>query len=233
MSQQDKPLNDSSPFEAALAGLAPRVEGFDRERLIFLAGQAAAMRERGAGVPPAGDVGVPALAGFSRPSPPKSGTPAPLRRWAWPAAFSAMTAVAASLLVMLCTRTEPMIASAGAGPKGTTANVSGTLRVQPDGGPRSVPDTSPDSMPDWLAIWLSPAPPAEKAADVADAAFPESDPALRAELQRHGLDFRRPRESASGGTVVVANGPLTYYELLNRLQGKGPAGQGGLREMMQ
>ena len=42
MSPQEKRLSDLTPFEAALAGLAPRVGGFDRERLIFLAGQAAA-----------------------------------------------------------------------------------------------------------------------------------------------------------------------------------------------
>ena len=36
----------------------------------------------------------------------------PKRRWAWPAAFSAMTAVAAVLLVALVVRVEPRTAAA-------------------------------------------------------------------------------------------------------------------------
>ncbi len=228
MSQQEKPLNDLSPFEAALAGLAPRVEGFDRERLIFLAGQAAALRE----------AGVPALAGFSRQSPPTiaaqrcpGGTPA--RCLAWPAAFAAMTAVAASLLVMLCTRTGPMIASAGVETKNTGSNLVSRHDVQAEEGTRPVSrcpvrDTSPGAMPDWLASWLSPsASPTQPAEAAVDAAYADSDPALRAELLRHGIEFRRARMAASTGPIVIAEGPLPYYELLKRLTGKGPAGQGG------
>ncbi len=240
MSQQEKPLNVLTPFEAALAALTPRVQAFDRERLIFLAGQAAALRERD--VPLAAAKGtVPFLLRQKSGQSPAGGTPASRGRWAWPAAFSAMTAVAASLLVMLCSHAGPMVASAGVEPKNTAVNVAGTRRVpesgtQPASG-RPVPDATPDAMPDWLAIWLSPsmAPtqPAEKAADVADAAFADSDPALRAELRRHGMDFRRSRGQASSDPIVVAEAPLPYYQLLERLQGKAPAGQGGMKEMMQ
>jgi hypothetical protein len=225
------------PFEAALAALAPRVEGFDRERLIFLAGQAAALR--GVGVSPAGDCPdfcrAPAQQGGKNWTVPFS---SPRWRWAWPAAFSAMTTVAASLLVILCTRSAPTIASSGAEPRSAASNVAGTPRVpKATAVERRAPETSRDTMPDWVVAWISlwkgPAQPAENSAEAADAAFHESDPALRAELRRRGIDFRQPQERVSRGTTVIAEGPMTYYQLLNRLQGKGPAGQGGLKEMMQ
>ncbi len=69
-------------FEAELSALAPRAVRLDRDRLMFLAGQAAA--------------GAPADA-------------QPPRRWIWPVSFSAMSAVAASLLVLLILRPAPQI----------------------------------------------------------------------------------------------------------------------------
>ena len=84
MSPEEERSEDLKALEAALA---PRVEGFDRERLIFEAGRASAMAESTLD---------------SRPS--------TLGQRAWPAAFSAMTALAAALLVMLVTRPEPQVA---------------------------------------------------------------------------------------------------------------------------
>lgn len=70
-------------FEARLARLSPRDDRLDRERLAFLAGQASMSAE------------------VSRPSP-------PVQDWrrhpAWPAAFAGMSALAATLLVILFTR---------------------------------------------------------------------------------------------------------------------------------
>jgi hypothetical protein len=65
-------------LEARLASLTPRPDRLDRDRLMFLAGQAALV------------------------------TPTTERRsnLAWPAAFAAMSAVAATLLVMLISRPE-------------------------------------------------------------------------------------------------------------------------------
>lgn len=87
MSPQDKsddlkrteptPAGTSQRFEAELAALAPRVALFDRDRLMFLAGQASLSEAPGN---------------------------QPARRWAWPAAFSGMTALAASLVLVLVTR---------------------------------------------------------------------------------------------------------------------------------
>ncbi len=78
-------------FAADLARLRPRDDRLDRERLAFLAGRASAagrscdiaVRDRGR-----------------------------LRRFTWPVAFAAMSAVAVSLLIALVSRTQlPQIAS--------------------------------------------------------------------------------------------------------------------------
>jgi len=81
MSQEENRPEDLKALEAALAALVPRSDRLDRDRLMFLAGQAAA----------------------SQPAAALS------RRWVWPSAFSAMTAVAASLLAMLVVRPGPQI----------------------------------------------------------------------------------------------------------------------------
>jgi hypothetical protein len=75
---------DLKSVEAQLASLFPRVDRLDRDRLIFLAGQASS----------------------AGPEWPGRGV---VRRWAWPAAFSAMTALAASLAMMLVSRPAPQI----------------------------------------------------------------------------------------------------------------------------
>ncbi len=203
MSEHKEQSSEMTSFERDLAALAPRVGGFDRERLIFLAGQAAALRDSGAGVSPAG---------YSA-----GGTPAPRMRWAWPAAFSAMTAVAAALLVMLCTRPTATVATSGQ--KDSRASIA---KLEPAA---KTTDSQPQSE--------SQAAPTQREEDIADATFPESDPALRVELRRHGIDFSKPRVIASDSPTVIAKAPMTYFELLSRLQGKGPAGQGGLKELMQ
>jgi hypothetical protein len=70
-------------FEARLAQLSPRGDRLDRERLIFLAGQASVANEDFGRLPPG--VAWHSHAG-------------------WPAAFATMSAVAATLLVMLIMR---------------------------------------------------------------------------------------------------------------------------------
>jgi hypothetical protein len=66
--------------EAELAALRPRDDRLDRERLIFLAGQASVAGRWGR-----------------------------VSGWTWPASFAGMTAVAATLLVMLLARPEPPV----------------------------------------------------------------------------------------------------------------------------
>jgi hypothetical protein len=72
---------DLKALEAKIAALRPRTDRLDRDRLVFLAGQASTR-------------GV---------------APISYARWGWPVSFSAMTALAASLLLMLITRPEPRV----------------------------------------------------------------------------------------------------------------------------
>ena len=82
-------------IEAELASLSPRTDRLDRERLIFLAGQQSVLARAGRkGTVP-----------FSL----RENRDSPRARWSWPAAFSAMTAVAAALLVMLLSQPEPSV----------------------------------------------------------------------------------------------------------------------------
>ena len=86
-----------APLEAMLSSLAPRAARIDRDRLMFLAGQASAQMASGERRPPvylAEQIGV-AQANRSR--------------WTWPAAFAGMTAAAAALLVLLVNRPEPRV----------------------------------------------------------------------------------------------------------------------------
>lgn len=69
--------------EAELATLRPRAR-LDRDRLVFLAGQASVRA-------------------------PAAGRWAKAAGWAWPTAFAGMTATAATLLVMLLVRPEPQV----------------------------------------------------------------------------------------------------------------------------
>lgn len=90
MSAQDEPerLNEiPSPasgslqrFEAELASLSPGRLQLDRDRVMFLAGQASVS--------------------------PMVALPSPYR-WQWPTAFSAMTALAASLMLIIVLRPQP------------------------------------------------------------------------------------------------------------------------------
>lgn len=81
MAHEPDAADELNALEKALAGLKPRGDRLDRERLMFLAGQAAQAAtvdvvSRGSGTAGRG----------------------------WPAAFAAMTAIAASLLVALLVR---------------------------------------------------------------------------------------------------------------------------------
>lgn len=114
MSPDEKPISDLAALEAALASLAPRADRLDRDRLMFLAGQA-----RAALPPSAASAGV-----------------SPHLR-IWQAAFVAMTAVAASLLVTLVTQPGPQV-------------VERLVPVAPEpNAPRLIPaDHEPAPLPD-------------------------------------------------------------------------------------
>jgi hypothetical protein len=170
--EQENRLPGLTDFEAALAQLAPRIEGFDRERLMFLAGQAAVLRDRAAG---------------------RSWK----TRWAWPAAFSAMTAVAASLLLLLCLRSESTVATRDSEPNDVGQNSAG------NGATGGTPAAARE------VIEHSPA--------CGDPASADSYAELRERILRQGDEAFRPRPPAFVAATTVAEGPLPYHVLLDRL----------------
>jgi len=148
-----------TPFEDALASIAPRVSGFAREQLLFLAGQASV-----------------------------EGPIRPAARWAWPAAFSLMTAVAASLLVALCTRPDVPVA----------------VHTEPAVAPTVVsaePAATEPPLVGWLPQWT----PTSRYTQ------------LRDELLRPGVKVERPAARASAEPIAVATPTLSYHQLLGQL----------------
>jgi len=85
MSDYKRTTEDLSPLETALARLVPHAEGWNRDQILFLAGQAS-------------------VSGGAENARRRT-------RWGWPSAFGAMTAVAATLLVMLLAQQRPQMAT--------------------------------------------------------------------------------------------------------------------------
>jgi len=145
-------------FEAALASLVPRTDRLDRDRLMFLSGRASVVgisaetsaREGATGVSPVpgGAYGQDARA---------------TRQWAWPGAFAAMTALAATLLVIVVARPGPRVVvqpvpmPAGNGQEGVGGiEAPGRSSAAPEWvpqlakGPDDVgPGTLPSAPPAW------------------------------------------------------------------------------------
>lgn len=198
-------------LEAELASLNPRADRLDRDRLIFLAGQQSV-------VAGAGRTGtVPISLRDNRDS--------PRVRWAWPAAFAAMTAVAAALLVMVF-RFEPQVeVRVVKVPVERTGNgklVPGPEAPRPPSeGPRLGPlPEGPEPSPrpaagsgllalvglDWEQLY-----------DRDRFGSETSYPGLRDRVLREGVDsWPGPSPVAD---VKPASAPLPYRKLLNRVLG--------------
>ncbi len=202
-----RPVEDELPpqlksIEAELASLAPRTDRLDRERLIFLAGQASVL-------------GV-----AHRRASTSSG-------WGWPAATAVMTTVAAALMVTLLVRPGPQVDRRFAEIPDTVADGEvATEDRQPEALPvdeervEPVPSTDepiaePVRRPNLLALiglgWMQ--------NDDLPPAMPE--PPHRRYLNQmlaRGLDFpARPvavRKRNTKGAAVDAS----YRQLLNRLR---------------
>jgi hypothetical protein len=99
MSQEEIEAGDLNAIAAALSSLSPSTGRLDRDRLMFLAGEAAARPNLAQS-----NLAMPRLA-ISHELPPRLAA----RRWAWPVAFSTMSAVAATLLAVLLARPEPKV----------------------------------------------------------------------------------------------------------------------------
>lgn len=120
-----------------------------------------------------------------------------------------------------CIRPQPK-GLAGSRSSEGAANVSGTVPVPMEDGTRSLPDTV------WLSPWTASPLPGR-----ADATCGDSYAVLRQRMLRQGADSDRPREPASSPSTAVAEGPLPYHELLDRLLRKRPLAADGSGSMME
>lgn len=126
MSEERELPAELKAIEAELAALVPRTDGLDRERLIFLAGQASAQRATASRGGRAGGM-------------------------TWPLATSAMTAVAASLLVVLVMRAEPEITTRVVYryiPRPETVEDGSAVQVEPEASPAEAVPANPDRRDD-------------------------------------------------------------------------------------
>ncbi len=184
-----------------MASLSPRTDRLDRERLIFLAGQQSVA---------SGDISPARHAGH----------------WGWPAAFAAMTAVAATLLVALLVRGQPQVevrvVKVPAEPAGNGEVAPGPDTPAPrTDGPRLAPlPDSPGPFPrpvagsgffalvglDWAQLDDRERPGSEK-----------SYPRLLDQVLREGIDsWPAPSPVAD---LAPASAPVPYRELLQRVLG--------------
>ena len=200
--EEENRLDDLKEIEAALASLVPRGDRLSRDRLMFLAGQASVGGRTGAMATPGTDRRLVAPCTPRRNMPTTSVGMAPSRgaRWAWPSAFAAMSAVAASLLVALLVRPET-----GSGNRIADASTPG----QPPPENASVPGRTPASGLQTPDSGLSTYP------EGTALRFPRSRDSYHELLARvldRGLDAWKP--PAGSGVTVTAAAPATYRELL-------------------
>ncbi len=197
MSEKSELPAELKAIEAELAALVPRTDEVDRERLIFLAGQASSQKKKG-------------LRG------------ARASGMSWPIATAAMTALAASLLVVLVTRPAPEVITKIVyldQEESRPVEDKSVGRVEPEASP---PDALPVEPDRWEDLPRSPA--------LAWIDFPARDRVRReagylAQLDRM-LD-RRASFSADGlyeptlrppsSDNKRAAAPVTYHSLLDSL----------------
>ena len=177
--REPKQADASRRFEAELAALTPRAAALDRDRLMFLAGQA---------------------------SLPAAHANQPVRRWAWPAAFSGMTALAASLLVVLAIRPAPRV-------------VERLVRVPVEAPPQPSPIGEVGRHPgeplarertgDWLATEIAPRWPRDKVVPG------DSYLDIRDRVLAMGID--RWQDDVASSATGRRESSASYHELLDSL----------------
>lgn len=171
-SPADAPLER---LAAELAALSPRA-GLNRDRLMYLAGQASV---------------APARSHLMRSH--------STRRWAWPAAFAGMTAVAASLLAAIAMQPEPQI-------------IERVVQV-----PFAVPYEPPEQPPRKTASAASLAPAVDAARQTGRESFARYLD-LRGRVLAMGVEGWASEAPSSG---EEASPPAEYHQMLNRLLNEG------------
>jgi hypothetical protein len=135
-------------------------------------------------------------------------------RWAWPAAFSVMTGIAALLLVALALRPVPQVVerivervvSVPAKPQ-QAATQSTAGRVAP-GTAVDFPEMTVPGLPDWMAWGFSSLPSVNTNQQ-------SSYAKLRNQVLLHGLERWKPAASESDATSPLHEEPVLGREQLN------------------
>ena len=217
---------DLKAIEAELASLSPRTDRLDRERLIFLAGQESVLAKGGM------KGTVPFSLRENRDSPLRENRDSP--RLFWPAAFAAMTTVAATLLVMLLLRPET---PAEVRFVEVPAESPGDRDLAPDGKlPARPPEDRPvEPSPEPREPSAEPAPRSSLFASVGWDWLQLSDrgqlgpeasyPRLLDKVLKEGIDDW-PLPAPVGG-ARRASAPVPYRELLNQELGKPASNSSG------
>jgi len=195
MSEKRELPAELKAIEAELAALVPRTDEFDRERLVFLAGQASVQKAGVLGGRHASQV-------------------------AWPMATAAMTAIAASLLAVVMTKSGPetetrvVYREIERSQPGEDGDVD---RVEPDPSPPQALPEAPgrwdDPMPSRALAWIDY--PDRERVRLETGYFRQLDRMLdrRAALPDGVLHESTVRRSSSDTKRAAA--PVTYQELLD------------------
>lgn len=210
MSDEEIRDGDLTPLEKDLASLTPRADRLDPGWGDYLAREAELL---GSPRPDDGRLKTCPTAGAC----PYCGRKA-TRRWAWPAAFSAMTAVAATLFVALLVGQVADVPPVGqASPLAHDNSAAQTPQPSPEN--TGQPTTLVQHRPDPSA---NPQP--------APLAAPDSAPGPIAAIPRHGWrlsgpallesQWPRPAPNAKSSLAEVAGVPPSYRQLLGQYLGQ-------------
>jgi hypothetical protein len=211
-----------------LSSLVPRTDRLDRDRLMFLAGQQSGVvgrvgqaQRRPTDLSETADGGMPDGGSALRLTHPTR------TRWAWPAAFAAMTAVAAALAILLAI--QPALPNAGSNPKSPVASANDRKPprdvqahanpVAPDWDPGSDERVQPPSR--WLAFLQSfwkagDAGNATEVASPASESLASSYPRLRNDMLRRGIESWQVARNFHGAFSASAPESSANRELLKQ-----------------
>jgi hypothetical protein len=208
MSAEKKP-DELKAFEAALAGLVPRTDRLDRDRLMFLAGQQSVMATTG--TPPSAERLVGRVGG-------DEGKKRPA---AWPMAFAGMSVVAATLFVMLILRPgqsdNKSIAKTSAPHSIPVAESKETTAIADS----SDFDEQPRKARTYFDLAFFSGMDNRK---VSEAESPYSNAALLRQILAKGVDSWKPTETGSYDVKPISTRPITNRELMNQLLDQAGAG---------